>query len=256
MVNFPPVDSDCSDRVAQASLSLALSPRRREKRTHGSHVHRVTTGWHVTNFGLMDHWSPIGALLEPYWMLLDCLPSLPWCICHHLPATNSLGLSYAAGGPEEHSPLQVPPGMESPVASQSGLPSDFGIDPLIERMNTSDAVALYRHHWECEKTFTVMSFQFTRLWHQSNVMFYPKHWKTLFERVIMLSWSRDQTARAPGHLIQKQAWAIARSWSGCDVHACCLYAASHIEKGKRKNTDIVFHISFARAIPHATTGQM
>ena len=40
----------------------------------------------------------------------------------------------------------------------------------IERMNTSDAVALYRHHWECENTVTIMSFQFTRLWHQSNVL--------------------------------------------------------------------------------------
>ena len=131
--------------------------------------------WHVTHWTHLDSWT--NGALWPYWMLLDCLPSLPWCICHHLPATNSLGLSYAVGGPEEHSPLQVPPGMESPVASPSGLPSDFGIDPLIERMNTSDAVAFYRHIIDIignvriqSHTVTIMSFQFTRLWHQSNVL--------------------------------------------------------------------------------------
>lgn len=69
MVNFPPVDLDldCSDSVAQASLSLALSPRRREKRTHGSHAHRVThvTRYPLDSFGLMDQWSPM-ALLDAF----------------------------------------------------------------------------------------------------------------------------------------------------------------------------------------------
>ena len=63
MVNFPPVDLDCSDSVAQASLSLALSPRRREKRTHGSHA-RVThvTHYPLDSFGLIWTHGP----MEPY----------------------------------------------------------------------------------------------------------------------------------------------------------------------------------------------
>ena len=68
MVNFPPVDLDldCSDSVAQASLSLALSPGEGKEDPwipcpQGDTCDTLPIGL----IGLMDQWSPM-ALLDAF----------------------------------------------------------------------------------------------------------------------------------------------------------------------------------------------
>ena len=136
--------------------------------------------WHITHWTHLDSWT--NGALWPYgcfWIVCQVCLDVFAIICQQQTRWDCSMLLVALRSIHLYKYLQE---WNHQWPHSPDCPVTLGLI-RIERMNTSDAVALYRHHWECENTVTIMS----RLCHFSlqgcgtNLMFYPKHWKTLFE---------------------------------------------------------------------------